>query len=218
MTNPSDPKLAKIRTQTSERYRMRFETYGLDPKSLGWGQHSDQQTRFAQVQRLVELDGKHILDVGCGFGDFYGFLVKRGWYGQYTGVDVCPEFVEQGRLLYPQACLMTADLMLDDNLPKVDIVIMLGLLNFRQTEMDNIEYASLLIKRAFTLADEAVICDFISVQRHPDYPQEPWIYYYTPGKVLELATKLTNRWAILQDYPPIPQREMMLKLMRETLA
>ena len=34
-----------------------------------------------------------VLDIGCGFADFYHFLRSRGFNGQYLGVDIVPEFV-----------------------------------------------------------------------------------------------------------------------------
>jgi SAM-dependent methyltransferase len=42
-----------------------------------------------------------ILDLGCGNGRFYEYLLKQKKQIDYTGVDFCPEFLEIARKKYP---------------------------------------------------------------------------------------------------------------------
>ena len=41
--------------------------------------------------------GADVLDVGCGWGGFGEWLVERGGYGEYQGVDVSAELVKQAK-------------------------------------------------------------------------------------------------------------------------
>ena len=204
--------LAAIADQTHNRYAKRFLEHGIEPRSLGWGNREQQLTRFAQVQRLVDLDSCHVLDIGCGFGDFYAYLNCQGISVRYTGVDLFNKFTEAAQRQHPDGDFLCADFAIDNIVPNADVVVMLGLLNFRISEVSNLDYANNLIKLAFNKAKIAVVCDFISQQRTPDYPEEDWICYYNPQDVIALAMALTPNWQLIQDYPCIPQREMMLKL------
>src|SRR3954447_15191682 len=46
--------------------------------SLLWASPETQAVRFEAIQRLAHLDGKSVLDVGCGRADLYDFLHARG--------------------------------------------------------------------------------------------------------------------------------------------
>ena len=206
--------LTAIALQTRNRYAKRFQVYGMEPRSLGWGSREHQLTRFAQLRRLVDLESCHVLDIGCGFGDLYAYLKCQGIPVSYTGVDLYNKFIEAGRQQHPDGDFLCVDFATDDIVPDTDVVVMLGVLNFRQSGISNLAYAATLIRRAFNKARMAVICDFISQQRAPDYPEEDWICYYNPRDVIALAMALTPNWQLIQDYPCIPQREMMLKLVK----
>jgi SAM-dependent methyltransferase len=51
------------------------------------------------VRRLLDSGcfGKSILDVGCGNGELARELVRRGFTGQYTGIDFSPGLLEVAR-------------------------------------------------------------------------------------------------------------------------
>ena len=44
------------------------------------------------LDSIEELDS--VLDVGCGYGRILP-LMPTHWTGSYTGIDICPEFIEQ---------------------------------------------------------------------------------------------------------------------------
>src|SRR3954467_6311060 len=46
--------------------------------SLLWASPETQAVRFEAIQRLADLGGKSVLDVGCGRADLYDFLHARG--------------------------------------------------------------------------------------------------------------------------------------------
>ena len=65
----------------------------VSPKTLGWGKTSDQLERFTALTDNYTFHEKTILDIGCGFADFYGFLKDKGILCNYIGVDIIPEFL-----------------------------------------------------------------------------------------------------------------------------
>ena len=69
-----------------------------------------------------------------------------------------------------------------------------------------------MIKNALSLVKEALIVDFISTRKDSDYPEEDFIFYHNPAKVLKFALELTPNVQLIHDYSPIPQKEFMLIL------
>ena len=51
-----------------------YNQYGENVRSLNWGSQQSQHLRFEAMTNNLDLNNQTILDVGCGFGDFYKFL------------------------------------------------------------------------------------------------------------------------------------------------
>ena len=59
-------------------YNKRFKDKLLpNYRKLGWGSKKSQDLRFKILIDRWNLENKSILDIGCGFGDFYFFLKKK---------------------------------------------------------------------------------------------------------------------------------------------
>ena len=59
-----------------QRYSENLQKYGYSPKTLEWFKNR-QDIRFKALSEMGDLNNCSILDVGCGFGDLYGFLIKK---------------------------------------------------------------------------------------------------------------------------------------------
>lgn len=71
-------------------YGEKLKTYCHDTRSLGWIPGA-RKVRFEALTSIGDLNNSSVLDVGCGFGDLYGYLVGRGIKVDYTGVDINPD-------------------------------------------------------------------------------------------------------------------------------
>ena len=80
-----DPKGAAIvRAYHSERIsRLAL----LQQKSLGWRDEHAQNQRFKQISEIGNLNGKTMLDIGCGHGDLFSFISKIYPRLIYCGLD-----------------------------------------------------------------------------------------------------------------------------------
>jgi SAM-dependent methyltransferase len=217
-----DATLKDIGTAAVKRYSARFATYGYDARSLGWGSAEHQRYRFSQtLDGPVDFRSRKLLDIGCGFGDYRSFLRDAGVeLSGYEGWDLNTELVAEAKQRHasdPGSRFVCRDFMLYGNgpTPGADIAVMLGLLNFNLGDkMDNYAYAELAMRRAWALAREALIVDFLSARRMDDYAPEPWVFYYEPQRMLDVALGLSPRVVLKHDYRPIPQREFMLFVMK----
>ncbi|MFX1314072.1 MAG: methyltransferase domain-containing protein [Promethearchaeota archaeon] len=193
------------------RYSNRYKNLGFSPKSLGWGCKEDQLERFQVIFNHVDLEGKTVMDIGCGFADLYLFLTEKGVKLNYIGVDIVPDFINYCKDKFPNQKFFNKNIMYQTNeLPKADIVISLGTLNFKLENNLNFEYSKFFIKEAFELTKELLIVDFLSEYRTPDYPKEDFVFYHQPEEVIKFAMKLTNNISIIHNYRPIPQKEFMI--------
>lgn len=200
-----------IYDDTLKRYQCRFNKLGETPKALGWGGREDQIERFETMYKHYDFNGKVIMDIGCGFADLYSFLVSRGVESEYVGIDIVPEFIECCVKKFPEATFINANIMLESNkLPKADVVVTNGTLNFKQCIIDNMVYTEDFINIAYKKAGHALIVDFLSTQLTPDYPKEEQVFYHNPKEILDVAFKYTNNLELIHNYKAIPQKEFML--------
>ncbi|MCG3770531.1 MAG: hypothetical protein JW384_01681 [Nitrosomonadaceae bacterium] len=215
----SDNSLDIIAEQTRSRYSRRYREMGYNVKTLGWGTVEQQQLRFDRVLQAVDISGRHVLDIGCGFGDLLDYCNERGRVpAQYTGWDINPELVDeavrrhQGRA----ADFSVANLSERSECRAVaDVGVMLGVLNFNLGDIyDNLDYSRMMIEKAFKAVGETLVVDFLSTCLTPGYLKEDAVFYHDPEQMLSFALELTPDVTLLHDYPPIPQKEFMLVLHR----
>ncbi len=64
---------------------------------LGWESEAAQQQRFEALVNNLNLDGKRILDIGCGTGNFLQYLDGRFSNIKYTGVDILQHMIKIAR-------------------------------------------------------------------------------------------------------------------------
>jgi len=82
-------------------YEDKVRRFGFDHRGLGFRNRSSQEKRFEALLSLGDFNGRRVLDVGCGFGDFLAFLVERDIHPLYTGLDVCEPMIQRCQERFP---------------------------------------------------------------------------------------------------------------------
>jgi len=114
-------------------YNFHLRKFGDRPEALRWTPQG-QLRRYHMLADIVpppELNNSTVLDYGCGTGDFYRFLKRRGINVKYTGVDINENFIELAKKKYPECTfrVMCAD---DDELDGFyDYIFICGVFNLR---------------------------------------------------------------------------------------
>jgi len=208
---PND--LAKISANARERCISRYLVHGYSPLSLGWGCTQHQEIRFSRIIRAVQLSGKSVLDIGCGFGDLCGFLdANRIDYLSYKGWDIVDYFINEARQRYSDPRNTFEICNLNDLLvanPVADICLMIGLLNWNLDSKEKNMLYQMLCK-AFALCKELLVVDFLSSNLDSEYPPEKTVFYHRPSEVVELVSSLSSNFSLFHDYQAIPQKEFMI--------
>lgn len=198
------------------RYSERFHKFGVDPRTLGWDNNQNQNQRFLTAIKSVDVNGKSILDVGCGFSDFYSFL--KEYYGKesafsYSGIDINPDLINECRVRFPDAQYEVRNILVQPHVANAwDVVTMFGLLNYKIPDYDNLSYAKDFIATAFTIAKDYLIVDMLSSKKNINYPSEDFVIYHEPAVMLDYALSLTPYVKVIHSGEPIPQKEFILIL------
>jgi len=105
--------------------------HGDTPQALRWTPEG-QRLRYEAFRGIVgNLEGRSLLDFGCGKGDFYGFLRDRGALVAYCGIDVNAGLVAMARRKYPETEFLTLDVEETPWQRRFDVVVACGVFNLR---------------------------------------------------------------------------------------
>ena len=194
--NPAD------RAKYIARYNERLKTYGYHLKTLGWGGDRERQEKRFQVlmelQHFVSREIKSVLDVGCGFGDMGNYLATRYPHVQYTGIDINPLLIDEGKKRFPALDLRVGEVTgpVVGNIP-YDLVCASGLFNYKLEHQDQLQYIKETLERFFALCNIGVSSDFMST--FVDYQQEI-TYHLNEFEALKIAKGLSRRVVLRNDY------------------
>jgi len=193
--------------QYEERYLNRFIKFGNDPRTLGWnGGASKINKRFEVLSSVGNINSCSLLDVGCGFGDLYGYLSKDFSF-DYTGIDILPFLVEEAKKTYTlnnesnAPCFMEMDLLQQNifSSNSIDYVVASGVFNAQLANTSMETHISNYVSKMFDICKIGVAVDFMT--DYVDFKNE--ISHHTsPEWVFSFAKKLSKRVCLRHDYFP----------------
>jgi SAM-dependent methyltransferase len=179
------------------RYTERFETYGVDLKTLDVGQHYDAQ--HVVHASIGDLQGKTLLDIGCGLAHYYEYLRNRDISVNYIGYDFMQSFIDVDRKRYPEATFEVRDVTNEEIAHEADYVVMCQVFNNRYADCDNTEVVKAVVRKAFAAARIGVSIDMISTYVNYRVPE---MHYFSPEEMFGFAESLTPFVRIRHDYAP----------------
>ncbi|MGB6464514.1 MAG: class I SAM-dependent methyltransferase [Nitrosotalea sp.] len=177
-----------------KHYSTLFDTHGVSSKSIGW-LNGRQSIRFSVICQVGDLDNSTILDVGCGFGDLYGYLKHKKIKMMYHGVDINSKFIDIAKKRYSKASFEVRDIQKEKFSRHFDWVVATGITNHASTY----PHLKEILKEMFHICKKGVAIDFIST--YVDYKDKE-IFYTSPEKILSFAKELTRRVTLRHDYMP----------------
>jgi SAM-dependent methyltransferase len=179
-------------------YSQLVREHGNDIRTLGWGSRESQARRFAVLSEIGGMRGASVLDVGCGLGDFYGWMRRKKLRVRYTGVDITPGMVEKARKRFPRGRFHVCD-VLDTSYPLIvhDYVLSSGIFTHRVASA--FDFLAAMVRRMFDLSKHGVAFNCLSGWARE---REAGEFHADPLKVVSFCRKLTP-WVVLRhDYHP----------------
>lgn len=187
-------------------YSSKFSKYGVDPRSLFWAGKGAAHQRFRQFWAEIDFTNKDVLDVGCGFGEFGKFILKRYEGVTYTGIDIVPEFIESAKKLVPKGHFEVRNLFNDPIEKKFDVVIASGILNSNlpaQAGVDcNMDYRKAGITKLFKMTKNILAFNMLGGHPQPITKKDSNVWYADSLEIVEYCTTLTHRVILRANYHP----------------
>lgn len=171
--------------------------YGIDVRALDWGSCESQQLRFTILSQIGNLNGRILLDIGCGLGDFYGWLKKSGIIMEYTGIDITPKMIEIARQRFPEARFDIVNLLEKNEIGSFDFVFASGIFAHRQT--DSLLVFKTMITKMFAICRKGVA--FNSLSNWADN-KEGNEFHADPLETIAFCHTLTPWVVFRHDYHP----------------
>ena len=181
-------------------YKSRIKKYKNGPGAVGTSAHS-QLIRFQILSGIGDLNNKTILDVGCGFGDFYGFLTKKKGIKikKYVGIDINSTMIELAKKKYPAAEFQVRNLLENPIGELFDYVFESGTFEIDTPNWNKITQ-ELLIKM-FKITKMGLSANFLS--DFIPFKKTKGSRYNNPAEILNFANKhLNSRLVLRHDYLP----------------
>jgi SAM-dependent methyltransferase len=127
--------LAKEKVLSFFNYHL--EKYGDRPEALRWTPEGQLKRYHTFLDIAPDLNNQKILDFGCGIGDFYGFLKRRGINVRYTGVDINENFISLAQKKFPECTFRLMDLDEEPLHEYYDYIFLCGVFNLKVPGVQN---------------------------------------------------------------------------------
>ncbi|MGE5556921.1 MAG: class I SAM-dependent methyltransferase [Caulobacteraceae bacterium] len=176
-------------------YEDKLRTYGHDTRSLGWIPGC-RNIRLGVLTGIGNMDGSSVLDVGCGFGDLYGYLKGKGLNVDYTGLDINPDFIDIARKTYPDARFIVADFEDDDVDGEYDWAFASGIFTLRIS--DNATFIRNILRKMFSICRKGFAANFLSPGTLNSSADTYW--QCQPERILKFCRGLSKRVSLRCDY------------------
>jgi len=175
-----------------------FLRHGFHPHALLWSNREIQALRFKVLVEIGIQAGDSLLDVGCGFGDFSAYLENQKKPVDYTGIDLSPELIQEGKQQYPDIDLIQGDLFefnpLDNS---YDFVTLSGALN--RDLGDKGDYARKTIQRMYAVCKKGVAFNLLDA-RH-EWTASRWdLQAFFPEEIAEFVAHFAQQSNIIDGY------------------
>jgi SAM-dependent methyltransferase len=169
-------KVEKIKTYYENNMAKDLPEYGI----LGWESEEAQRLRFDVLLDRVELEGKRLLDVGCGTGNLLEYINSKGIHVKYTGVDILDKMIEKALNKHLDADFIHMDIFKENIFSpnSFDVVYTSGIFNLNLG--NNKEFLTNALKLFFNLSCGSVVFNLLHYAS-PD--REDKYFYFHPDEV-----------------------------------
>jgi len=157
--------------------------------------------RFNKIYELGDWKGKSVLDIGCGLGGFYDFLIERGFDGKYKGYDINELMIKKAKQKHSkiEKNFSVKDII-DENInERFNYIISVGPLNLKFEKSTNMEITKMLLKRMYEIATDAFA---ISMTSSLTKKKNNDTFYYNPFEIGEYISCFTNNYIIDHSFLP----------------
>jgi len=187
------------RNEIVARYMARFEQFGVDIRTLNAGRGNKLAIQYEVHASIGDLEGKTVLDIGCGLAGFYEYLRANGISVTYIGYDIVPSFIEINRTRFPEATFELRDISRDGIDHVADYAVMCQVFNHRYRGTSNDGVVRDAIRKSFAAVKSGISLDLRT--NHVNF-RDPEMHHFSPEELFTFAKSLTSFVSLRHDYLP----------------
>jgi SAM-dependent methyltransferase len=164
-------------------YDNALQRHGDRPEAVRWTSKG-QKLHYHSLLDIGCLEGKKVLDYGCGKGDFCHFLKEQKIKVQYTGFDINDRLIALARGKYPECRFQVFDIESDILREDFDYIFLCGVFNLKVQGVN--ETVKNTLSGLFKHCRYALVFNGLSAH-DPDKDFE--LNYISPEEVFDFAVK-----------------------------
>lgn len=181
-----------------QNYDSLLAKYGDNPQAVQWRDAATQDLRFKALVEVDDLNGKKLLDFGCGKADLFYYLKSKSIRTDYTGIDISKKMIEFAKSKNPALNVFCHDIFQQKNNDKYDYAVVSGTFNNRIS--DNWNFIFRTLETLWPSLKMGI--SFNLITSYVDY-EEAGLFYADPRIILDYLKKnLTKFVTIRNDYMP----------------
>jgi len=169
-----------------------LQMHGDRPEAVRW----TAKGQLAHYQALLDIgtvEGKKILDFGCGKGDFYQFLKEKNISAQYVGYDINESLISVAKKKYPGCRFKVFDIETDSLEEYFDYIFLCGVFNLKLQGLD--ETIKEILKKLFDRCSIALAFNALSTHN----PKKDFeLHYVQPEEIVAFALKNLSPYVALR--------------------
>lgn len=178
-----------------EDYENSLKLYGPGPKALLWWDYRSMAIRFRELVADVPVEGKHIMDAGCGMGDLLPYLYTKSPSFRYVGMDTHKGFLDIARRRFEGHEFELAD-PLNKRVGMYDVVISSGVMNSNVANWQ--EKRRKMIKNLFAQTGEVLAFNMAGGLKPPR--DDTLIAYADAQEIFDFCKTMTSRVILRTGY------------------
>lgn len=182
----------------AEIYEHGLARYGESPEALHWYDYRSMGIRFKNLIRDIEVEGRSVLDAGCGMGDLIPYLYTRASRFDYLGVDINPGFIAIAKKRYKGHRFEVGDPFSGKFGQHADLVFSSGVMNIKLKDWQKRRLK--MIEVLFDLSKETLV--FNMAGGYGPQRRDNLIAYADARKVADFCTHLTPNLEVRAGYLP----------------
>jgi SAM-dependent methyltransferase len=139
-------------------YAESIKEFGISAQGVHWNNKYSQYKRFEIITKLIKknIKSSSLVDVGCGFGEYYNYLLNNNRVPKrYIGIDCEENMINISKKRFSSQEFYRQDI-LKDKLIQADYYISSGALNIL-----TLEEIKIFIKRCFDISNKGFIFNFL---------------------------------------------------------
>jgi len=176
------------KVSNKEFYDKAIKEFGVCAQGVHWNSKYTQYKRFEIITKLIkkEIKTSSLVDVGCGFGEYYNYLRNNHKIPEkFIGIDCEESMIKVSKKRFPEEEFYKID-VLKDPLVVADYYTCSGAMNIM-----GYDDVALFIQRCFEASNKGFIFNFLKILSFSHIKQY---------EVIDICKQYTNNIIVKENY------------------